>query len=40
MARTFTETEGTLAERLLAALDAGQEALGDSRGNNLRRYLW
>jgi uncharacterized Ntn-hydrolase superfamily protein len=32
MARVFTETEGTLAERLLAALDAGQEAGGDSRG--------
>src|SRR4051812_39083672 len=29
MARIFTETEGTLAERLLAALDAGQEAGGD-----------
>jgi uncharacterized Ntn-hydrolase superfamily protein len=32
MARVFTETKGTLAERLLAALDAGQEAGGDSRG--------
>jgi uncharacterized Ntn-hydrolase superfamily protein len=32
MARVFTESEGTLAERLLVALDAGQEAGGDSRG--------
>ena len=32
MARVFTEAEGTLAARLLAALDAGQEAGGDSRG--------
>ncbi|MEH7095064.1 DUF1028 domain-containing protein [Neobacillus vireti] len=32
MARVFEETEGTLAARLLAALDAGQEAGGDSRG--------
>lgn len=32
MARVFTEAEGTLAERLLGALDAGQEAGGDSRG--------
>ncbi|WP_043929939.1 DUF1028 domain-containing protein [Bacillus sp. EB01] len=32
MAETFTSTTGTLAERLLAALDAGQEAGGDSRG--------
>jgi uncharacterized Ntn-hydrolase superfamily protein len=32
MAETFTSTEGTLAERLLKALDAGQEAGGDSRG--------
>ncbi|RIW39047.1 DUF1028 domain-containing protein [Bacillus salacetis] len=32
MAGTFTSTEGTLAERLLKALDAGQEAGGDSRG--------
>ena len=32
MVRVFTETEGTLAERLLGALDAGQEAGGDSRG--------
>ncbi|MGD6967694.1 DUF1028 domain-containing protein [Rossellomorea vietnamensis] len=32
MAETFAETEGTLAERLLKALDAGQEAGGDSRG--------
>jgi uncharacterized Ntn-hydrolase superfamily protein len=32
MARVFTETNGSLADRLLAALDAGQEAGGDSRG--------
>ncbi|ALC88796.1 fimbrial assembly protein FimA [Bacillus sp. FJAT-18017] len=32
MAETFTSMAGTLAERLLAALDAGQEAGGDSRG--------
>ena len=32
MASVFEETKGTLAERLLAALDAGQKAGGDSRG--------
>jgi uncharacterized Ntn-hydrolase superfamily protein len=32
MAATFEATAGTLAERLLAALAAGQEAGGDSRG--------
>jgi uncharacterized Ntn-hydrolase superfamily protein len=32
MAKTFESTEGTLAERLLKALDAGQDAGGDSRG--------
>ncbi|NYE03643.1 putative Ntn-hydrolase superfamily protein [Bacillus niacini] len=32
MAQVFTETEGPLADRLLAALDAGQEVGGDSRG--------
>jgi uncharacterized Ntn-hydrolase superfamily protein len=32
MARVFSEAEGPLAVRLLAALDAGQEAGGDSRG--------
>lgn len=32
MARTFESSEGNLAERLLKALDAGQEAGGDSRG--------
>jgi uncharacterized Ntn-hydrolase superfamily protein len=32
MAKVFTETNGPLADRLLAALDAGQEAGGDSRG--------
>lgn len=32
MARAFEETEGVLAERMLAALAAGQEAGGDIRG--------
>ncbi|MFD1737028.1 DUF1028 domain-containing protein [Bacillus salitolerans] len=32
MAKVFLETEGSLAERLLNALDAGQDAGGDSRG--------
>ncbi|MGD6958946.1 DUF1028 domain-containing protein [Rossellomorea aquimaris] len=32
MAETFESTTGSLAERLLHALDAGQEAGGDSRG--------
>jgi uncharacterized Ntn-hydrolase superfamily protein len=32
MADTFESTTGTLAERLLHALDAGQNAGGDSRG--------
>ncbi|MDF1850012.1 MAG: DUF1028 domain-containing protein [Verrucomicrobiales bacterium] len=32
MAKAFEETEGVLAERLLAALHAGQEAGGDRRG--------
>lgn len=32
MSRVYTETKGTLADKLLAALDAGQEAGGDSRG--------
>ncbi|KAA0548572.1 DUF1028 domain-containing protein [Bacillus sp. BGMRC 2118] len=32
MATTFQETKGTLAERLLKALDKGQDAGGDSRG--------
>lgn len=32
MAKTFEKATGTLAERLLEALDAGQEAGGDSRG--------
>ncbi|PLR91915.1 DUF1028 domain-containing protein [Bacillus sp. T33-2] len=39
MARTFTETEGTLAQRLLAALDAGQQAGGDSRGQQSAALL-
>ncbi|PFA67378.1 fimbrial assembly protein FimA [Bacillus sp. AFS015802] len=32
MAETFESTTGSLAERLLEALDAGQDAGGDSRG--------
>lgn len=32
MAEAFEKTEGTLAERMLAALDAGQAAGGDKRG--------
>ncbi|MEH7179444.1 DUF1028 domain-containing protein [Neobacillus vireti] len=32
IAQVFVETHGTLANRLLTALDAGQEAGGDSRG--------
>ncbi len=32
MARAFEETDGVLAERLMAALDAGEAAGGDARG--------
>ncbi|HWO77275.1 MAG TPA: DUF1028 domain-containing protein [Bacillus sp. (in: firmicutes)] len=32
MSKTFLETRGTLAERLLAALEKGQDAGGDKRG--------
>jgi uncharacterized Ntn-hydrolase superfamily protein len=32
VARTFESAKGTLAERMLAAIDAGQEAGGDARG--------
>jgi len=39
MANTFQETSGTLAERLLAALNAGQEAGGDSRGQQSAALL-
>ena len=39
MARTFERTEGDLAERLLAALHAGQEAGGDSRGKQSAALL-
>ncbi|MDZ5471982.1 DUF1028 domain-containing protein [Bacillus sp. 31A1R] len=39
MAQTFKNTEGTLAERLLAALDAGQDAGGDSRGQQSAALL-
>jgi uncharacterized Ntn-hydrolase superfamily protein len=39
MADTFSGSEGTLAERLLAALNAGQEAGGDSRGQQSAALL-
>jgi uncharacterized Ntn-hydrolase superfamily protein len=39
MARTYQETDGDLAARLLAALDAGQEAGGDSRGKQSAALL-
>ncbi|WP_442596302.1 DUF1028 domain-containing protein [Neobacillus sp. D3-1R] len=39
MADVFTTKEGSLAERLLAALAAGQEAGGDSRGQQSAALL-
>lgn len=39
MARTFETTTGSLAERLLAALAAGQAAGGDSRGQQSAALL-
>jgi uncharacterized Ntn-hydrolase superfamily protein len=39
MAETFENTQGPLAERLLAALNAGQEAGGDSRGQQSAAIL-
>lgn len=39
MANTFQETSGTLAERLLAALNAGQNAGGDRRGQQSAALL-
>jgi uncharacterized Ntn-hydrolase superfamily protein len=39
MARTYERTEGDLAARLLAALDAGQGAGGDSRGRQSAALL-
>jgi uncharacterized Ntn-hydrolase superfamily protein len=39
MARTFEGTPGDLAGRLLAALDAGQQAGGDSRGRQSAALL-
>jgi uncharacterized Ntn-hydrolase superfamily protein len=39
MARAFRETEGILAERLMAALEAGQAAGGDSRGQQSAALL-
>jgi uncharacterized Ntn-hydrolase superfamily protein len=39
MAGTFETTKGSLAERMLAALDAGQQAGGDSRGRQSAAIL-
>lgn len=39
MGQTFISTEGSLAERLLAALNAGQLAGGDSRGQQSAALL-
>ncbi len=39
MARTFEESEGELSDRLVAALAAGQEAGGDSRGRQSAALL-
>lgn len=39
MASTFETTEGPLAERMLAALSAGQQAGGDSRGRQSAALL-
>ncbi|WP_312092806.1 DUF1028 domain-containing protein [Niallia sp.] len=39
MAANFQKTEGSLAERLLAALQAGQNAGGDSRGQQSASLL-
>ena len=39
MGRTYEETEGDLAGRLLSALDAGQAAGGDSRGKQSAAIL-
>lgn len=39
MGQTFISTEGSLAERLLAALNAGQSAGGDSRGQQSAALL-
>ncbi|MBA2714730.1 MAG: DUF1028 domain-containing protein [Rubrobacteraceae bacterium] len=39
LAKTYEETEGDLASRLLAALDAGQAAGGDSRGKQSAALL-
>ena len=39
MAETFEATEGVLAERILAALEAGQNAGGDRRGRQSAALL-
>lgn len=39
MAATFQSSEGTLAERLIRALDAGQQAGGDARGRQSAALL-
>jgi len=39
MAQTFEDSRGSLAERLLQALEAGQEAGGDRRGRSSAALL-
>ncbi|MCE7737092.1 MAG: DUF1028 domain-containing protein [Candidatus Heimdallarchaeota archaeon] len=39
MLKTYNETEGDLAEKLMCALEAGQEAGGDSRGQQSANLL-
>ena len=39
MARTFDDTNGTLAERMIASLKAGQKAGGDKRGRQSAALL-
>ncbi len=39
MAKAFQETQGELAERLMAALEAGEQAGGDSRGKQSAAIL-
>ena len=39
MSRAFREADGSFEERLLTAMDAGEEAGGDKRGDNLSAAL-
>ena len=39
MTRTFDDTNGTLAERMIASLKAGQKAGGDKRGRQSAALL-